>query len=331
MLLTVAIPTCNRAPYLEECLRALIASIQEAGEAVEVIVISNASPDNTSEVVARAAQAYPVSLVTNERNIGANLNVAKAARMGRGEYVWVLGDDDYPTKDCIQRLVALLRQKPDFVILNFDAYLPHLNRYWGKKSFNLARDRIISGRNAAMRNISASAGFISCVVAKRPILTNLNEAEEKEWSLTGFNQLYAFYRGLPADCAGVVTGDVLLHTSHASGAGVEFEWNDYFLDGLGKVFRQLTTEGIYSAGAIHSARLKVVNRFAARRLISLKVERVAWGAFARRVLAAFGPVSLLSFRFWVGLAAPTWLLKAWRVRAKGVQFSNESPASQGES
>lgn len=312
MLLTIAIPTYNRAPYLEQCLRALIASIEEAREAVEVIVISNASPDHTADVVAKAAQAYPISFATNERNIGANRNIAKATRTGGGEYIWVLGDDDYPIKDCVPRLVTLLRQKPDFVILNYDTYLPNFKRYWGKKWFKLEQDKPLNGCNATMRYLGASAGFTSCVVAKRRILTSLTEAEEMEWSATGFNQLYALYRGLPSGCAGVVTDKVLLHTSHASGGGVDYVWNDYFLDGLGKIFRQLRTEGKYTAGAINAARLEVVNRFASRQLISLKIERRAWGAFARKVLAVFGPVALLSFRFWVGLAGPSWLLKARR-------------------
>jgi len=315
MLLTIAIPTYNRAPYLEQCLRALIASIEEAHEAVEVIVISNASPDHTAEVVAKAAQAYPISFVTNERNIGANRNIAKATRMGGGEYIWVLGDDDYPTKDCVPRLVALLRQKPDFVILNFDNYLPDAKRYCGKKWFALRRDKALAGPNASMRYLGASAGFTSCVVAKRRILTSLTEAEEKEWSATGFNQLYAFYRGLPSGCAGVVTDEVLLYTSHASGNGVDFEWNDYFLDGLGKIFRQLRTEGKYTAVAVNTARLEVVNRSVSRRLITLKIAGIGCREFALNSVRTFGFVTLLSPRFLAGLVTPTRIFKAWRARA----------------
>lgn len=90
-VLSVIIPTFNRAGILERCLQQLAAQTLPA-DRFEVIVVDDGSADHTAEVLARAAAQIAV---VHERQ--ANLGPAAARNRGlqraRGEWVLFLNDD----------------------------------------------------------------------------------------------------------------------------------------------------------------------------------------------------------------------------------------------
>jgi abequosyltransferase len=95
-LLTVAIPTWNRARYLELSLTQLHSELRNvAPGVVEVIVSDNCSPDDTQAVVERAIGAgLPIRYIRNADNLGWALNFAQSFDLAQGHYVLLMGDDD---------------------------------------------------------------------------------------------------------------------------------------------------------------------------------------------------------------------------------------------
>ncbi len=93
-LLTIAIPTYNRSACLAQLLEAL--APQLTGESrVELIISDNASPDETSDVVASFREkGFALTYSKNESNIGADANFIRCYELAQGEYVWIFGDDD---------------------------------------------------------------------------------------------------------------------------------------------------------------------------------------------------------------------------------------------
>lgn len=96
-LLSICIPTYNRAGHLEKLLEFLTANILiDSSYEVELIVVNNNSKDDTRKVLdrfeARGVRAVhrETFLLTAEENIIHSLEYCK------GEYVWFLGDDDVP-------------------------------------------------------------------------------------------------------------------------------------------------------------------------------------------------------------------------------------------
>lgn len=91
-LLTVIIPTKDRADYLRHTLRTC--SIQEY-ENLEVIVSDDGSADHTRDVVSDASRADPrIRYVTPGSNAGMRENFEFALRQVRPGYVIALGGDD---------------------------------------------------------------------------------------------------------------------------------------------------------------------------------------------------------------------------------------------
>jgi glycosyltransferase involved in cell wall biosynthesis len=114
-LLSICIPTYNRAAYLQEILRNLGTEYQALPEAakadVRFYVSDNASADNTRTVVEQHQSAIPLAYTKNSTNIGAEPNFFKLIDVSKGRYKWILGDDDLIEPGTLFALVNFLREK----------------------------------------------------------------------------------------------------------------------------------------------------------------------------------------------------------------------------
>jgi len=105
---TVAIPTYNRARYLEESIRSVLC---QTFTDFNLVVIDNASSDNTEEIV-RSFTDPRVEYVRNACNLGIIGNWNRAIELCRGEYLNILGDDDKMLPDFLARSVGVLDAFP---------------------------------------------------------------------------------------------------------------------------------------------------------------------------------------------------------------------------
>jgi N-acetylglucosaminyl-diphospho-decaprenol L-rhamnosyltransferase len=107
-LVSVVIPTYQRAGLLRACLLALQA--QTLG-GHETIVVDNASSDGTCELVRR--QFPEVRLVELQANVGFGAAVNAGARAAAGEYLAFLNNDALPRPDWLAELVACAQRHPE--------------------------------------------------------------------------------------------------------------------------------------------------------------------------------------------------------------------------
>ncbi|RZK34692.1 MAG: glycosyltransferase family 2 protein [Hymenobacter sp.] len=108
-LLSIAIPTYNRADLLSKTLESVYQQISSVADRVEVIVSNNASTDHTRQVVAAYSTKFQhFRYHENEVNTGADANIAQAFRLVSGTYAWVFSDDDLLLPDTLEAIVATL-------------------------------------------------------------------------------------------------------------------------------------------------------------------------------------------------------------------------------
>ena len=96
-LLTICIPTYNRAKHLEKLLAVLVEVVFPMGKMdVEVLVVNNCSTDGTKEIL--DGTAHPSIRVFHREKflLTAEENIIHSLGHCRGEFVWFLGDDDVP-------------------------------------------------------------------------------------------------------------------------------------------------------------------------------------------------------------------------------------------
>jgi glycosyltransferase involved in cell wall biosynthesis len=124
-LLTIAIPTYNRAVQLGECLIKLLPQLVGV-ENVEVLICDNASSDATPRVIAEAIKEHVcVRSVRNDKNLGFDGNFCVAIDSAAGEYVAMLSDDDFYVSDAVQVIINQIRGAAySMVAINYAAVGP---------------------------------------------------------------------------------------------------------------------------------------------------------------------------------------------------------------
>jgi glycosyltransferase involved in cell wall biosynthesis len=110
-LVSVGIPTYNRAHFLRESLATALAQTYPN---VEVVVSDNASPDDTPRVVEEVGNGR-LRYHRNGSNIGSAANFLKALELASGEYFAWLQDDDLLHCDFVRRGVEALHAAPGAV------------------------------------------------------------------------------------------------------------------------------------------------------------------------------------------------------------------------
>jgi abequosyltransferase len=116
MRLSICIATFRRAAYIGETLENILGQV---GHHVEVVVVDGASPDDTQDVVRRIQARYPQLIYYREdTNEGVDRDFDKAVGYARGDYCWLMSDDDLLAPGAIERVLSSLRQEPDLVIVN---------------------------------------------------------------------------------------------------------------------------------------------------------------------------------------------------------------------
>lgn len=105
-LLTLAIPTYNRAWCLKDLLSALAEQLKDEPR-VELLISDNASPDETPSLVQDfAAQGLRIRYLRNAENIGGDANFLQCFEQARGKYVWLFSDDDLIIPGALAKILA---------------------------------------------------------------------------------------------------------------------------------------------------------------------------------------------------------------------------------
>jgi hypothetical protein len=97
---SVIIVTYNSGAHIEACLRAL------APQDCEIIVVDNASQDDTVSRVRSLERKMPLQLITISRNIGFAGGVNQGARAASGDVLLILNPDAVAEPDAIDALLA---------------------------------------------------------------------------------------------------------------------------------------------------------------------------------------------------------------------------------
>ncbi|MEH7481002.1 glycosyltransferase [Neobacillus drentensis] len=117
-LVSVIIPTYNRAHFLEECLDSII---DQTYPHYEIIIVNNASTDNTLEVIEywkekrkdRLGSHRPVVTITLPRNVTYAGSITTALFLTRGEFIANQDSDDFSNAERFEKQVKLLKDHPD--------------------------------------------------------------------------------------------------------------------------------------------------------------------------------------------------------------------------
>lgn len=117
--LSICIPTWNRCEYLKENILSLISQVEKFSLTnVEICISDNASSDKTEQLCrALCAQYSYITYHRASKNFGANANFQTVLEKASGEYLWLLGDDDFIVDDVIVNVMNdMIHFKPALIV-----------------------------------------------------------------------------------------------------------------------------------------------------------------------------------------------------------------------
>ncbi|PYL00937.1 MAG: hypothetical protein DME19_03450 [Verrucomicrobia bacterium] len=108
--LSVILPNYNHARFLPNCLEALL---QQSVQPLEIIVIDDASTDNSVEIIETFANKHPlIRFYRNERNQGVVSGMNRGLELARGDYVYYAAADDQVLPGFFEKSLRLLSEHP---------------------------------------------------------------------------------------------------------------------------------------------------------------------------------------------------------------------------
>ena len=111
-LLSLCIPTFNRAERLERCIDFHRDAFRHLGIDIEIVIVDDHSTDATADYVASLAGMPEISAYRREQNGGFLDSFSFAMRRARGRYATFLGDDDFLVPEQVRDYLARLEGDP---------------------------------------------------------------------------------------------------------------------------------------------------------------------------------------------------------------------------
>ncbi|OAJ50799.1 transferase [Pseudomonas marginalis] len=160
--LSIAIPTYNRADFLERSLAIHVPIMKKYK--IQMFVSDNASDDNTLEILKKWNKEYPLlNYSISEKNLGPDKNFQIALEQSDSEYTWLLGDTSEIKLTELEKVLKVLTGNTsyDLVVTNLMNTMEHPSSTYEDK-------------NELLQNLSGIMSCMSCLIYKKTTISNSN-------------------------------------------------------------------------------------------------------------------------------------------------------------
>ena len=165
--LSICIATYNRGKFIAKTLDSIICQMDSH---VELVVVDGASPDSTPDVMSQYLLRFPqIRYFREKQNSGVDCDYDKAVGYARGEFCWLMSDDDLLQPGAISKVLYELSDKSDLVIVNAEVRNSDLSEVLVERKLNLISNKCY-GRNESDEFFEECMNYLSyigCVVIRR--------------------------------------------------------------------------------------------------------------------------------------------------------------------
>jgi abequosyltransferase len=178
-ILTIAIPTYNRANLLRTQLTILAAEVESYESECEILVSDNCSTDETKEVLEEFRSKFQsgcFEFSRNHENIGAIRNILKCINSSTASHVWVCSDDDPLDKGIVSTVLNNLRASPHLglLFLNYSMSSVRTGEMWGQRYTLDADQEYLDGKSKFEQIVGEPWGWEAlCVLTATVFRTDL--------------------------------------------------------------------------------------------------------------------------------------------------------------
>jgi glycosyltransferase involved in cell wall biosynthesis len=305
-LLTIAIPTYNRAKCLKELLSVLADQLKDEPR-VELIISDNASPDETPSVVRDFLhRGLCVRYIRNAQNIGPDANFLQCFEQALGKYVWLFSDDDLIVRGGLAKILGYCAAA-EYDLLWVSAYS------FGKfRQTHAATPRFdaveISDAKAYVKRIHIFFTFITGNIINKETVLRAGPKPFSSLVGTGLMQLGWAYTALNEFSRGLYIREKLLAVRENSTGGYRL------FQVFGPTLATITKTWLSSANLGRIVMNGTIQRFWPSMLLQYKKSATAFADEASPQVV-LTPIFKDNIRYWVFaypvIALPSLLASVW--------------------
>lgn len=260
-ILSICIPTWNRANILQHSLRSIEAQIKEIDSSeLELFVSDNCSDDNTQEVVKDFIQkGLPITYNRNKKNLGASGNFVRCMQWASGKYILLLGDDDILRPGSIKFLLDILRHK--------DYGLVHIHN---NKNFLSGKEtKVYDNVDEFIKSVSYFYTFVSGNIFRKDIVS---EIDEKKYLNTHLLQMPFFIQSTLQHKENLIVCKDILECGLDGKNNGGYEFYEVFVKYYLSIWREFYHSNRISKDLYHFIKKDIYEKFIMRYNMSLLVE-----------------------------------------------------------
>jgi len=165
--LSICIPTYNRSKELDETLYFVTKFSKNYDFVKEILVLDNNEDDKAKGPVDKYVKKYEkLKYIKNPYNIGGHENFKKCIETAKGDFVWILTDDDVLFEHSLETISKYFKEDIDCLIINWDLYDQSLNELVLKDV--IKSDKIFSdNKNSLLSEFYTKLTYVSSVIFKK--------------------------------------------------------------------------------------------------------------------------------------------------------------------
>lgn len=311
ILISICIPTLNRARFLKEAIESIAPQLTPD---LELIVCDTGSNDGTTELMAeiqRTSQA--VRYVRREEILGVDEALLLLLQQSRGKYVWFFGSDDILKPRAINKIRSKIMDAavaPTLVHVNHEI-VDVEGKLLIASQLREKKDRHYSVGWRCVPRLGIGLGYISACIVRRKKIADLEDS--RHFIGSRWLSLHLYLSALIAGGAAEVIAEPLLRARRNPSACAEY--SEVFVRQLARVLRTARRNG-YPWHVIY----RTMNHIIATQYLRFVV---SWRADDPAELARSFPAMLRTCwrypAFWL-LLLPVRVLPAGLVRASRNSF-----------
>jgi abequosyltransferase len=116
--LSFCITTRNRAALIGATLESII---DQATNDCEIVIVDGASSDDTTQIVSQYARRFThLRYIRQETNNGLDRGFNQAVEHARGEYFWLMPDDDFLKPGAVATVLKALHRDYSLIVVNVE-------------------------------------------------------------------------------------------------------------------------------------------------------------------------------------------------------------------
>jgi abequosyltransferase len=219
--LSICIPTFNRANFIGATLESVLSQVTSE---CEIVISDNASTDDTQRVVAEYASRFGrLRYVRHGTNRGLDGNFDSVIELARGEYCWLLPDDDLMKPGAVSTVLKALDDRDlSLIILNVEHRNADMSKVLRHRWIDFQSDRLYESNemDRLFSELDETLWYVGNVIIKKSIW--IARERKKYYGLMFLHVAVIYQKRLPGKA--LVIADPLVSYrvggAHSWGAGL---------------------------------------------------------------------------------------------------------------